>query len=122
MAGSQVLVLAARRDARQNVRAAMHGHDLFIDYVPSVEAARQYCEDGAPQVLVFESSFDGEALRQLCERLEAQSAGIAFIEIMPSGHGCEMGGTTGHPITRVGADGLRQMLASVMVLELARRR
>jgi hypothetical protein len=32
-----------------------------------------------------------------------------------------MSSSTGHRITRVGADGLRQMLASVMLLELARR-
>ena len=121
LAGSQVLVLAARRDARSQVRAAMQGHDLVVDYVPSVAAARQYCEDGAPQVLLFESSFDSDALRMLCDRLEDQSPGIAFIEIVPAGHGCEMGGTTGHRITRVGADGLRQMLASVVLLELARR-
>ena len=122
MAGSQVLVLAARRDARTQVRAAMHGHDLVVDYVPTVAAARQYCEDGVPQVLLFESSYDSDALRMLCDRLEDQSPGIAFIEIVPAGSGCEMGGTSGHRITRVGADGLRQMLASVMLLELARRR
>ena len=122
MAGSQVLVLAARRDARTQVRAAMQHHDLLVDYVPTVAAARQYCEDGVPQVLLFESSFDGDALRMLCDRLEDQAPGIAFIEIVPVGNGCEMGGTTGHRITRIGADGLRQMLASVMLLELARRR
>jgi hypothetical protein len=122
MAGSQVLVLAAKRDARTQVRAAMHGHDLIVDYVPTVAAARQYCEDGAPQVLLFESSFDSDALRMLCDRLEDQAPGIAFIEIVPAGRACEMGGATGNRITRVGADGLRQMLASVMLLELARRR
>jgi hypothetical protein len=122
MAGSQVLVLAARRDARTQVRAAMHGHDLIIDYVPTVAAARQYCEDGVPQVLLFESSFDSDALRMLCDHLEDQAPGIAFIEIVPAGRACEMGGSTGHRITRVGADGLRSMLASVMLLELARRR
>ena len=122
MAGSQVLVLAARRDARTQVRAAMHGHDLVVDYVSTVAAARQYCEDGVPQVLLFESSYDSDALRMLCDRLEDQSPGIAFIEIVPAGSGCEMGGTSGRRITRVGADGLRQILASVMLLELARRR
>ena len=122
MAGSQVLVLAARPDARTQVRAAMQDHELVVDYVPSVAAARQYCEGGVPQVLLFESSFDGDALRMLCDRLEDQAPGIAFIEIVPAGRGCEMGGSTGHRITRVGADGLRQMLASVMLLELARRR
>ena len=122
MAGSQVLVLAARRDARTQVRAAMHGHELVVDYVPSVAAARQYCEDGVPQVLLFESSFNSDALRMLCDRLEDQAPGMAFIEIVPTGHGCEMGGSSGHHITRVGSDGLRQVLASVMLLELARRR
>ena len=122
MTGSQVLVLAARRDARTQVRAAMHGYELVVDYVPSVAAARQYCEDGVPQVLLFESSFNSDALRMLCDRLEDQAPGMAFIEIVPTGHGCEMGGSSGHCITRVGADGLRQMLASVMLLELARRR
>ncbi|MBC7726301.1 MAG: hypothetical protein H7242_01590 [Microbacteriaceae bacterium] len=122
MAGSQVLVLAARRDARSQVRAAMHGHELVVDYVPSVAAARQYCEDGIPQVLLFESSFNGDALRMLCDRLEDLAPGMAFIEIVPTGHGCEMGGSSGHRITRVGSDGLRHVLASVMLLELARRR
>ena len=46
----------------------------------------------------------------------------SLLEIVPTGHGCEMGGPTGHRVTRVGADGLRQMLASVRVLELARLR
>lgn len=122
LTGSQVLVLAARREARSLVRAAMHGHELFIDYVPSVEAARQYCEDGAPQVLLFESSFRTEALHQMLDRLQAGGPGLALIEITPTGHGCEMGGPSGHDITRIGADGLRQMLPSVMLLELARRR
>ncbi len=122
MAGSQVLVLAVRRDARTQVRAAMLGQDLIIDYAPTVADARQYCEDGVPQVLLFESSFNGDALRMLCDRLQDQSPGIAFIEIVPAGSDCEMGGATGHCVTRVGADGLRQMLASVMLLELARRR
>lgn len=122
IAGSHVLVLAARREARTQVRAAMHGHDLVIDYVPSVAAACQYCEEDVPQVLLFESSFDGEALRALCDQLQALSPGIALIEIVPAWHGCEMGDASGDRLTRVGADGLRQMLPSVMLLELARRR
>ena len=122
MAGSQVLVLGARRDARQRVRAALHGHDLLIDYVPSVDAASHYCADGAPQVLVYEASFDGAPLSALCDRLDLLTPGVALIEIVPTGHGCEMGGPTGHRVSRVGAEGLRQMLASVMLLELARRR
>ena len=122
LSGSQVLVLAARRDARQQVRAAMHGHDLFVDYVPSVAEALRYCEEGLPQVLIYESSFDGEPLRALCAMLGAQSPGVALIELVPGRQGCEVGGQTSLTAARVGSEGLRQTLASVMVLELARRR
>ena len=122
MAGSQVLVLATRRDARQQVRAALHGHDLVIDHVPSVDAASHYCAEGAPQVLVYEASFDGAPLSALCDRLDLLTPGVALIEIVPAGHGCEMGGPTGHRVSRIGAESLRPMLASVMLLELARRR
>jgi hypothetical protein len=107
---------------RARVRAAMQGHELVVDYVPSVAAARQYCEDGIPQVQLFESSFSGDALHLLCERLKDQAPGMAFIEIVPTGHGCEMRGSSGNRSTRVGSGGLPQVLASVMLLELARRR
>ena len=120
--GSQVLVLAARPDTRAQVRAALPGHDLIIDHVPTVAAACQYCEDGVPQVLLFEASFGGAPLRALCDQLQAVSPGVALIEIVPSWQGCEMGDSTGDRLTRVGAEGMRQMLPSVVLLELARQR
>lgn len=116
-AGSQVLVLAARRDARQMVREALQGQDLFIDYVPSVMAAHEYCNEGCPQVLIYESAFEGESLRALQARLTQQSPAAALIEITPAGRGCEVGQVA----TRVGPDGLKQSLSSVLVMELARR-
>lgn len=122
LAGSQVLVLAARRELRQQVRLAMHGHDLFIDYAPTVAEAQHYCDDGLPQVLLYESSFEGEALRALRERLAAAPHGVALIELVPGRSGCDLGGPAGAAVARVGTEGLRQTLASVVVLELARRR
>lgn len=122
IAGSQVLVLAARRDARRQVREAMLGHDLFIDYVPSVDEASRYCDDGTPQVFIYESSFDSQALRALCKRLDHAHPSAALIEIEPMGNHCTMGSIGSGAAARIGADGLRQQLASVIVLELARRR
>ncbi len=115
--GSQVLVLATRRDARQLVRDALQGQELFIDYVPSVMGAHEYCNEGCPQVLIYESAFDGESLRALQARLVQQSPPVALIEITPAGRGCEVGQVA----TRVGPDGLKQSLSSVLVMELARR-
>lgn len=122
LAGSQVLVLAARRETRQGLRDALQGQDLLIDYVSTVSAAVQYCEGGAPQLLVYESSFDGDALWALRVRLSKLLSGVAMIEVLPSGQQCEMGDGTPESVTRLGADGLRQMLPSMITLEMARRR
>lgn len=122
LAGSQVLVLAARRETRQGLREALQGQDLLIDYVSTVSAAAQYCEGGAPQLLVYESSFDGDALWALRVRLSKLLSGVAMIEVLPSGQQCEMGDGTPESVTRLGADGLRHMLPSVITLEMARRR
>jgi hypothetical protein len=122
IAGSQLLVLAAKRDLRKLVREAMQGHDLFIDHVPSVAEAQEYCEDSVPQAFIYESSFDSEALRALCARLGRLKPGVALIEIEPAGRSCSMGGLGGGSAAHIGADGLRQLLPSVLVLELARRR
>ncbi len=116
-AGSQVLVLAARRDARQLVREGLRGQDLFIDYVPNVMAAHEYCDEGCPQVFIYESAFDGESLRALQARLMQQEPAVALIEITPAGRGCEVG----QVVTRIGPEGLQQSLASVLVMELGRR-
>ncbi len=122
VAGSQVLVLAARRDMRLRVREAMSGHEICIDYVPSVVEAQHYCDDGAPDVLIYESSFDSTALQALRAQLEKRAPGMAQIEILPAGNGCDMGGQADSTAARVGVDGLRQWLLSLAVLELARRR
>ena len=100
----------------------LQGQDLLIDYVSTVSAAAQYCEGGAPQLLVYESSFDGDALWALRVRLSKLLSGVAMIEVLPSGQQCEMGDGTPESVTRLGADGLRHMLPSMITLEMARRR
>ena len=122
IAGSQVLVLGARRDVRRQLREALQGQELLVDYVSTTSAAAQYCEDGAPQVLLYETSFEGDALWVLRRRLAKLVTGVVMIEILPSGLLCEMGDDTADSVTRLGADGLRQTLVSVMTLEMARRR
>jgi len=122
IAGSQVLVLAARREVRSQLREALQGQDLLVDYVSTTSAAAQYCEDGAPQMLLYEASFEGDALCALRRRLAKLVTGVVLIEILPSGLLCEMGDGAADSVTRLGADGLRQTLGSVMTLEMARRR
>lgn len=121
IAGSQVLVLAAQRETRQALRDALQGQDLLVDHVSTVTAAALYCEDGTPQILLYESAFDGEALRGLRQHLSAQVSAAVLIELQPSGQHCEIGDGTADSVTRLGVDGLRQTLVSVLTLEAARR-
>lgn len=121
-AGAQVLVLAARREARQLVREAMQGHDLFIDYVPTVAAARTYCDEAAPQVLIFESAFTSEALAALCTRLDALVPAVALVEVQPQGRGLEQGSLGEAPVLRIGLEALRRELAPRLLDRLQARR
>lgn len=118
VAGSQVLVVAARRETRQLVREALRGHDLFIDYVSSVAGARDYCGDGAPQVLIYEDSFAGDAMRTLLASLAETAGHMAVVEITPEGQDYDMAPDA----ARVGIEGLRHTLPAVLVMELARRK
>ena len=120
IAGYQVLVLASQRNTRQRLREATQGQDLLIDYVSTVADASLYCEDGAPQVLVYESAFNGETMAALLQMLDASAPGVALIEVLPSGQDCDMSTPGGNPATRLGLDALRNMLLPVMVLELGR--
>jgi len=117
LTGCQLLVLAARRDARQCVRDALRGHEVFIDYVASVAAAEAYCDDGYPQVLLYDAAFEGEALQTLQERLTRLTPAVTMIELQHSGQGCEVG----ERVIRLGADGLAQTLPSILLMELARQ-
>ena len=73
-------------------------------------------------MLLYEASFEGDALWALRRRLAKLVTGVVMIEILPSGLLCEMGDGSVDSVTRLGADGLRQTLGSVMTLEMARRR
>lgn len=117
--GSQVLVLAGRREARQRVREALQGHDLFIDHVASVAEATQYCADGPPQMLLFESAFDGDALRALVDRMAPPSGALVLVEITPAGRQVGVGQLGERPVTELGAEALRDELARVLAHALA---
>lgn len=118
LTGCQILVLTTQRDWRQRVRDALRGQEVFVDHVPTVAAAEHYCDDGAPQVLVYESAFDGDALRRLRQRLGQQAQPAALVELVPDSHECHAAGRE----LRLGMDALASSLAPALVMALARGR
>lgn len=123
LAGRQVLVMAPERDIRNQVRVAVQGLDLMVDYVTSVDAARDYCADGLPHAVVYASTLAGAPLDRLRRALLSGEAGAPpFIEIAPQGHGFEPVSPGETAIAKVGLDGLAQALPAALVIELSRRR
>jgi len=118
--GCQLLVLAARRHTRQQVREALQGQDLLVDYVSTVADAVQFCQDGAPEVLLYESAFEGDALSRLLAQLTRNTPGVVAVEVLPSGDECSLATPGISESTQLGMDALRQMLLPVLVLELSR--
>jgi hypothetical protein len=120
LAGSQVLVLAARAEIRGRVREAVRHMGLMIDFVASVEEARDFCRDGLPHALVYESSLAGDRFKVLRAELLRDAPALAFIELGEEGNGFAMSGFGGAQVAHVGREAIATGLPSALVFELSR--
>lgn len=122
LAGCQLLVVSNDRDIRHQVRRAVQGLDLLVDYVTSVDAASDYCDEGLPQALVYASTLAGPSMTRLLGRLGQMPGGLPFIEISPDHDGYEPPAAGERPVRRVVVDELAQALPAALVIEMTRRR
>jgi hypothetical protein len=122
LAGCQLLVVSNDRDIRQQVRRAVHGLDLLVDYVTSVDAAGDYCDEGLPQAIVYASTLSGTSMNRLRGRVGQLMGGPPFIEISPDHDGYEPPSTGERPVRRIAIDELAQGLPAALVSEMTRRR
>jgi hypothetical protein len=120
LAGSHVLVIAARRDVRVQVRDAIRNMGLIVDFVSSVEEAAAFCRDGAPNGIVVESALRGDRFDELVDDMVAQRGDIVFIEIVEEGATFEISGFSGSGFARVGRDAIAESLPSALVFELSK--
>jgi hypothetical protein len=122
LAGCQLLVVSNDRDTRHQVRRAVQGLDLLVDYVTSVDAAGEYCDEGLPQAVVYASTLSGPSMNRLRGRLGQMAGGPPFIEISPDHDGYEPPSAGERPVRRVAIDELAQALPAALVIEMTRRR
>lgn len=122
LAGSHVLVIAPRRDVRNQVRQAVAHMGLAVDFVSAVDAAREFCAQGLPQAIVYEAGiYDGrfDALRA---ELRGHCPELAWIEIADHGAAFEVSGFGGTAVARVARDALTTALPAALMFELAKGR
>ncbi|MEW6707867.1 MAG: hypothetical protein AB1430_23730 [Pseudomonadota bacterium] len=119
LAGSHVLVLASRREVRTQLREAIAHMGLVLDFVTSIDEAREFCAGGVPHAIVYESVLGGERLDRLRDELRQEVPQLVFVEILEEGDTFQVTGA-GMPVARVGREGLATSLPSALVFELSK--
>ena len=111
-------------DLLQRFKAAVPGvptkSGLMVDYVASVDEARQFCRGGLPHAILFEAALAGENFRKLRNEWCLEVPALAFIEIAEDGRALEVHDIGGQRTSRIGRDVLASALPSALMFELAK--
>ena len=120
LAGSHVLVVASRREVRNLIREATRPMGLMIDFVTSIEEAREFCMGGIPHAVVHEGVLGGERFELLRQELLTSVPTLAFIQISEHGKAFEVTNVGGRQFASVGRDAIIESLPAALLFELAR--
>ena len=120
MVGRHVLVIAGRRETRNAVRDTLRTMGLMVDYVATVDEARQFCSGGLPHAILFEAALAGDNFRQLRAEWSREVPALAFIEIAEQGRELEVHDIGGQRTSRIGRDVIASALPSALMFELAK--
>jgi len=120
LAGSQILVVAARRAVRSQVREATRHMGLMVGFVSTIDDAAEFRRDGLPHAIVFEAALRGQCFDTLRGEITAQAPDLAFIELAEDGDAFEMSGFSGTDCARVGREAIGQALPSALMIELSK--
>ena len=120
VAGHQALVMSVRRDVRNQVRQAVAHMGLTLDFVTTTDAAREYCQQGLPHAIIYESALYDSAFDRLRNDIRQQCPELAWIEITEQGEAFEISSFGGMSMARVGRDAIGTSLPSALMFELAK--
>ena len=120
LAGSHVLVIAAQRDIRLDVREALKSMGLVLDFVSSVREAAEFCREGLPHAIVFEGALQSAGFERLAAGIRAEVPEFVFIELTEEGRTFDISTISATGMARVGREGIANALPSALVYELSR--
>jgi hypothetical protein len=120
MVGRHVLVISSRRETRNCIRQSLRPLGLMVDYVGSIDEAREFCAGALPHAIVFEAALAGEKFSRLRAEWSADVPTLAFIEISEEARALEISDLGGTRTSRVGRDVLMSALPGALHFELAR--
>jgi hypothetical protein len=120
LAGSRVLVMSPRRDVRNQVRQAVAHMGLMLDFVTTSDAAREFCQQGLPHAIIYESALHDADFDRLRNDIRQQCPELAWIEITEQGEAFEISSFGGMSMARVGRDAIGTSMPSALMFELAK--
>lgn len=120
LAGNQVLVITARADLWRDVVEATRHLGLLIDLVGTVSEAHDFCRDGLPHAILYESGIADQAFADLRRGILSDVPELAFIEIVDDGDTLEMSSFEGAGIARIGRQAIAASLPTALMFELTK--
>lgn len=122
LAGSHLLVMATRRETRTVVRDAVKHMGLMVDFVQSIDEAREFCQGGMPHAILHETALGGERFEKLRKELLIEVPTLSFIELAEEGHGFEVRKVEDRQYSCVSRAAVLEALPAALMFELSRSR
>ena len=120
LAGSHVLIISPRRELRVQIQAAIAHMGLIIDVVNTAEEAAQFCEEGLPHGILYESSQRGVELDRLHDEVLREVPQFSFIEVLDGAHASQLSDASRDGIARISRQHLADSLPSMLMFELSK--
>jgi len=120
LAGSHVLIVTPRRDVRLAVQEAIAHMGLIVDVASSMEEARQFCEEGLPHGIIFETAQRGTDFAALHAEVLKEVPHFCFVELLDQEHQTQLSTATVDGLARISRLHLTDALASVLTFELSK--
>ncbi len=120
LAGSHVLIISQQRELRSLIQAAVQHMGLIVDLVGSMAEASQFCLDGLPHGIVFESALRDEDFELLRAEVMREVTDFCFVEVLDEQHLTQLSTATADGLARISRLHLEDALASVLMFELSK--
>jgi len=120
LAGSHVLLVAQRRELRGQLQSAIQHMGLIIDVVGSMEEASQFCLEGLPHGIVFETQLRGPEFDRLYADVKREVPEFSFVEVLDEVRQTQLSTATPDGLARISRQHLADALPSVLLFELSK--
>lgn len=120
LAGSHVLIISQRRELRSQIQAAIQHMGLIVDLAGSMAEATQFCLEGLPHGIVFESSLRNAEFELLFAEVMREAPDFCFVEVLDEQHLTQLSTATADGMARIARLHLDDALASVLMFELSK--